>query len=142
MIYNLSKADEAAKAQEYLTRLIKQGKKITLAVRRKRRSYAQNAYLHLILGWYGIETGYTLAEVKQHIFKEEVCASIFQKAKHGRVVTRSTAELNTLEMTNAIEQFRNHAQADLNIYLPAPNEYELLESLEQQLQQYGNAQYL
>jgi hypothetical protein len=45
-------------------------------------------------------------------------------------------------MTIAIEMFRNHAARDLNIYLPEPNESEKLRSMEEQLERYGNREYI
>ena len=142
MIYNL-KIDEQKQAfKEKVNYLYAKGAKVDIKEKRKPRTYTQNRYMHLILSWYGIETGYTLSEVKQDIFKRDICEEFFTIAKGDRVVTRSTAELNTLEMTNAIEKFRNHAMRDLNIYLPAPNEVENLNNLEEQIQAYGYAQYL
>jgi len=90
----------------------------------------------LIFGWYGIELGYTRDEVKQDIFKRDVCKSVFERVKNSRVVYRSTSDLNTIEM------FRNHASKDLHIYLPDPNEQEQLRSMEEQLSRYANRQYI
>lgn len=96
----------------------------------------------MILTWYGIELGYTLEEVKQDIFKRDICRAHFEYVKKSRVLYRSTSDLDTLEMTSAIEKFRNHAANDLGIYLPEPHEEEKLRSLEEQLERYGNRQYI
>lgn len=142
MIYNLANEKDKEAFKQRANYLFVEQKKVELKERRKPRTYKQNRYLHLVLGWYGLELGYTLEEVKQDIFKRDICEEFFTTLKNGRLVTRSTSDLNTLEMTNALEKFRNHASADLGIYLPAPNETELLHNLEEQLYQYGNAQYI
>lgn len=109
---------------------------------RERRTLPQNNYLHLILSWYALETGYTLEEAKQDIFKRLICRDIFVVLKNGREVCRSTADLDTLEMTQAIERFRNHSSKDVGVYLPAPNEKDLLQKMEYEINRYGNREFL
>jgi len=142
MTYNLTIPEEVTKFKQRTDFLISKGKKVELTEKRYNRTIKQNKYLHLIFGWYGIELGYTRDEVKQDIFKRDVCKSVFERVKNSRVVYRSTSDLNTIEMTTAIEMFRNHASKDLNIYLPDPNEQEQLRSMEEQLSRYGNRQYI
>lgn len=142
MTYDLSIPEQAQAFEQRAAYLKAKGKRVELKEKRYARTLRQNAYLHLILSWYGLELGYTLEEVKQDIFKRDVCRGWFEYVKNSRVVYRSTADLDTAEMTSAIERFRNHALIDLNIDLPAPNEKELLRSMQEQLEKYGNRQYV
>lgn len=142
MVYDLSIPEHVERFEQRAAYLKAKEKRVELTEKRHGRTNRQNSYLHLILSWYGLELGYTLDEVKQDIFKRDVCRQYFEYVKNSRVMYRSTSDLDTLEMTNAIETFRNHASRDLNIYLPEPHEEEKLRSLEEQLERYGNRQYI
>lgn len=139
--YHLNKELDKAKFKERVNHLFKKEAKVELKISRKARTSNQNSYLHVILNAYGLELGYTLDEVKQEIFKRNICKDFFAIKKNGLTFFRSTKDLDTLEMTNAIEKFRNHASKDLGIYLPQPNEEELLEQLEEESKRFGNRQY-
>lgn len=142
MTYDLSIPEQQARFDQRAANLKAKGKRVVLKEKRYKRTNNQNAYLHLILSWYGLETGYTLEEVKQDIWKRDICRSVFERVKNSRVIYRSSSDLDTGEMTTAIEMFRNHAARDLNIYLPEPNESEKLRSMEEQLERYGNREYI
>lgn len=43
---------------------------------------------------------------------------------------RSSANLTTAEMTQAIDRFRNWSASECGIYLPSPNEEDFLQSIE------------
>lgn len=101
----------------------------TVECRRKYppRSIAQNNYLHVILTYFASEFGYSTDEVKQDLFKRQVNASIFVHErinKRGQTVSylRSTTDLDTAEMTVAIERFRNWSASEQGLYLPEPHE--------------------
>lgn len=126
MIFNLSDTIQAKQAQTRLNWLIEKGKKVELTEKRYNRTLNQNAYLHVVLSFYGTQTGYTLHEVKQGVFKMWICKDLFHYEKNGKEFYRSTADLDTKEMTNAIERFRNHAANDLGIYIPEPHEEKFL----------------
>ncbi len=142
MIYYLSNTSQVKEAQLKLNWLIKHGKKIELTEKRKRRSLNQNSYLHVVLSFYGTKTGYTLEEVKQDIFKRNICRNMFLKHNTSPVfdVYRSTADLNTKEMADAIERFRNHASQDLGIYIPEPHEEQFLQYCQEEIDRHK--QYL
>ena len=53
---------------------------------------------------------------------------------------RSSANLDTKEMTTAIERFRNYASKEAGIYLPSPEDLSQLQEIENQTK--NNAQYL
>ena len=141
MRFDLSKQADKTRFKERANYLYEKGVIVDLTQKRELRTIQQNRYLHLILGWFGLETGYTMEEVKQDIFKRDWCKEFFEVEKKGRKVYRSTADLNTLEMTNAIEKFRN-LSSQQGIYLAAPNETDFLNQMEYQINQFGNRQYI
>ena len=142
MIYDLNIEFDRQSFKAKSHYLMEKRVRVELKQKRARRSLKQNSYLHLILSWFGLETGYTLEEVKQDIFKRDVCRSYFKQLKHGREVYLSTSDLDSGQLTGAIEKFRNWSVSEHGIYLPDPNETEKLESMEAQLSKYGNKQYL
>ena len=102
--------------------------------------------MHLILSWFGVETGYTLEEVKQDIFKKHLNPTLFYEGEFEGIVKierwRSTANLGTAEMTLAIDRFRNFASNELGIYLPEPNDLVLLQEIENELSKHKNQEHL
>lgn len=98
------------------------------------RTKAQNKYLHLILGVVAIDTGNTLAYTKDMYFKRLVNPGIFALRKEdtflGPVVTlRSSKDLTTEEMSEAIDRFKRWA-AEQGIYIPEPEDEERLRDIE------------
>lgn len=139
MIYNGEIELDAKKAKERLSWLIEKGKRFELSEKRKRRSLSQNNYLHLLLSYYALEMGEELEYVKQYIFKEIVCPRIFKyeriNRKTGEIRTayKSTAVLNTKELTDAIDKFRNHSAKELGLYLPEPSDLALIDQMENEI---------
>lgn len=118
---------------------------VELTAKKPKRSDQQNKYLHVILGYFAMETGNTLEWVKQQYFKKLVNAEIFireQEDKYlGKIkILRSSAELDSAEMTTAIDRFRNWASAEAGVYLPSANEEEMLSLMEVEISRYK--QYL
>lgn len=118
---------------------------VELTEKKPRRSNQQNAYLHVILGYFAMETGNTLEWVKQQYFKKLVNADIFIREQEdkwlGRMkVLRSSAELDSSEMTTAIDRFRNWSSSEAGIYLPSANEEDMLSLMEIEISRYK--QYL
>lgn len=88
-----------------------------------------------------MECGYTLEEVKKEYFKVLVNPDLFiveKEFKHigKRKVLRSSAALDSAEMTTAIERFRNWASTEAGIYLPSANEEEMIALMEVELSRY------
>lgn len=142
MRFNLSNKGEVQRVKTRLNFLYKKGATIEIVEKRKQRTRKQNSYLHLILTLFAMETGYTLEEVKQDIFKRDVCKEFFEYKKGERTFYRSTSDLDTGEMTSAIEKFRNWSSVTAGIYLPAPDEVDVLNRIEEDMQRYGNRQYV
>lgn len=141
MIFHLSNEFDRQRAKERFDFLLKNGKKIELKERKEKRTAPQNRYLHLILSWFAWEYGETQGYIKQEIFKKIVNEEIFKTEyinfKTGEIRTdwKSTADLNTQELTTAIERFRNYACKEAGIYLPEPSDLVYLEEIERNLSQ-------
>lgn len=139
MIYNPKIELDKVRAKERLEYLISKGKRFELTEKRERRSISQNNYLHLILSWYAVEYGETLEYVKQEVFKKQINTEIFKteyinrKTGEYRVDWRSTSELNTKEMTTAIDRFRNYSSKEAGIYLPEPKDLAMLNHIETEI---------
>lgn len=138
MIYDLSRKLEKERFKRRCNQLYEAGEVVELTAKKPKRTLPQNAYLHLILGWFAIETGNTLDFVKQEYFKRYINPDIFVRettAKHiGKVqVLRSSRDVDTAEMTTAIDRFRNWSSAEAKIYLPSPNEADFLQEIEKEM---------
>ena len=136
MLYNLSNPYERDKFKEYINTLYEEQACVEVKKRHPRRSMAQNKYLHVLLAYFGAEFGYTLEQVKYDIFKRLCNTELFvarHANKYGKEVerVRSTTELDTAELTAAIERFRNYSAAECGLYLPEPRETEALFFAEQ-----------
>ena len=137
MIYNTSNLVERQKAITRIKKLLDNKAIVEIVEKKSTRTIKQNRYLHLILGFFASETGYTLEETKQEIFKKIVNPALFYEGEIGEIVTiqrwRSTADLDTLEMTQAIEKFRDYSSCQAGIYLPSPDEKDFLLQIEIEL---------
>lgn len=128
MKLDLSISFEAKKAQTRLDHLISKGAKIELIEKKKKRTVNQNSYFHALFCIFGMHFGNDLYYVKQVIFKIEVNRELFKRTyvdeDTGEVLTywRSTADLDTKEMTLAIERFRNYSSQN-GLYLLTSEEY-------------------
>jgi hypothetical protein len=83
--------------------------------------------------------------VKQEYFKRHINPDIFLvevEDKHlGKVsVLRSSRDVDSAEMTTAIERFRNWSSQEAGVYLPSPDEREFLREIEMEI--YRNNEFL
>lgn len=102
---------------------------------RNRRTSAQNRYLHLILGWFAVEYGETVQYVKEEYFKRLVNADLFVVRRQDRwmgevTVLRSTRDLTSSELSQAVDRFRDWSSREAGIYLPEANEDGMLRAIE------------
>lgn len=139
MIYNLSNPWEVQAFREHASRLMKKGGMVELKGKAQKRSLSQNSYLHVILGYFGSEYGLSIDEAKVDFFKRECNRDLFEREatnKKGKTVKylRSSADLNSAEMTLAIERFRNWSASVAGIYLPSPNEEQFLSYCQQEIE--------
>jgi len=145
MVFNLNNEVEREDFKEYVNSLYKQKGIVEVKKKHRSRSLSQNSYLHVCLSYYASEFGGTMEEVKFDIFKKVVNRSIFARErlnKRGEKVFywRSTTDLDTKEMTEAIERFRNYCSSFAGLYIPAPNETDALLEAQKQISLYE--QYL
>ena len=140
MRFNPNNEIDLQRAKERFKWLIDNGKTFELTQKRKARTYAQNRYLHLIMGWFGVELGYTLNEAKM-IYKK-LSLEIYKYQKNDQSFLRSSAELNTEQMSVTIERFRNYSNNEAGIYLPSSDEVGYLNHIENELNKYQSKVYL
>ena len=140
MIYDLSKKIDRVRFKKRYDYLSENGKVVVLEQKRAIRSLSQNNYLHLILTWFGIETGYTLAESKE-IYKRVNKDIYTTYIKKGVKFTRSSSDLNKDEMSLSIERFRNYSSEKGSIYLPSANEGDFLTHIRNESMKYQNRVY-
>lgn len=141
MILDLNKDFDRKKLREYVEYLLKRQVIVEVKERKKQRTLSQNSYLHVLLSYFASETGYDLESVKYDLFKRRVNRDIFARErsnKNGQTITymRSTRDLDTGEMTTAIDRFRNWSSSEAGIYLPEANEYDALMEAERQIAMY------
>lgn len=133
MKYSLANPKEALAAMAYLERLALKDRNVEIKKIDDKRSHPQNNYLHLILSIFGNHFGYSLEEVKQDIFKRDVCKDIFLTKKLGRTIYKSTADISREQMTAAIDRFRMFS-GDLGLDLPLPTDEALLNYMHNELE--------
>lgn len=135
MIYDTSNPLDKANFLLRAKKLAESGKVIELTEKKPRRSLPQNKYLHVLLAYFGTQTGNTLEWVKQQYYKKLVNPDLFIREKEdkylGRIkVLRSSADLDTSEFSLSIERFRNWASQEAGIYLPSADEYIIIQQME------------
>lgn len=145
MLYDLSRRTEQERFKRRCNDLYKAGKVVELVEKKGKRTLRQNAYLHLLLGWYAMETGNTVEYVKRYYFKQLCNAELFAENRKDRhigeiTVLKSSKELDTAQMALAIDRFRNWSSAECGIYLPSPDEQGFLREIE--IEMHKNKQWL
>jgi hypothetical protein len=109
---------------------------VELTEKKPQRTIRQNSYLHAALGYFGLQFGYKIEEVKEWYFKETCNAELFVRSVTDRItgkerkVLRSSSDLSTDEMTLAIDRFRNWASDVAGVYIPSPDEHRLVQQME------------
>ena len=145
MIYDTSNPLDKANFLLRANKLAESGKVIELTEKKPRRSLPQNKYLHVLLAYFGTQTGNTLEWVKQQYYKKLVNPDLFIREKEdkylGKIkVLRSSADLDTSEFSLSIERFRNWASQEAGIYLPNADEYIIIQQMEIEIER--NKEYL
>ena len=140
MVFNLNNPYDVQKFDEYIVKLRQQKAVVDVKKKHPNRSLAQNSYLHVLLGYFACQYGCSIEYAKNEYFKNECNRDLFieeRTTKNGEVIQdwRSTAELDTAQMTMAIERFRNWSASVGGIYLPSPNEGEALIYAQQVIEQ-------
>ena len=146
MVYNLSNPLDVQNAKTRLELLIKRGCIVELTEKKQKRTLNQNAYLHLLLGYFASQTGNTLEWVKQQYYKKLCNPDLFIGEREdlflGRVkYVRSSADLRTDEMNLSIERFRNWSAAEAGIYLPEATSEAEIAALQVEVERYKTYSY-
>lgn len=97
------------------------------------RSKNQNNYLHLLIGVVAMETGNTLAYVKEWYFKRLCNKDLFITSRTDKYMgqieeIRSSADLTKEEMSMAIDRFKRWGHEN-GIYMPNPGDESLLREI-------------
>ena len=105
-----------------------------LTEKKPQRTASQNRYLHSILAYFALEVGETAEYVKRHYFKILCNKDLFIREVDdkylGKIkVLRSSADLDTGEMTTAIERYRNWCSTQ-GCYIPSPDEHLMVQQME------------
>ena len=134
-LFNLSNPLDNANFLLRAKKLAESGKIVELTEKKPRRSLPQNKYLHVVLAYFGTQTGNTKEWVKQQYYKKLVNPDLFIREKEdkylGRIkVLRSSADLDTSEFSLSIERFRNWAAQEAGIYIPSADEAILIQQME------------
>lgn len=113
-------------ALDFINRAREQQAEIELKRFHPKRSNPQNNYLHFALSYFAHCYGCTLLESKEVFLKQYACPDIFKvviKDKTGRtaVYFRSTADIDTTEMSSAINNFIAYAHCN-GIEIPLPGD--------------------
>lgn len=135
MIYDTSNPLDKANFLLRAKKLAESGRIIEMSEKKPRRSLPQNKYLHVILAYFGTQTGNTLEWVKQQYYKKLVNPDLFIREEEdkylGKIkVLRSSADLDTSEFSLSIERFRNWAAQEASIYIPSSDEAILIQQME------------
>ena len=146
MIYVLSNPLDVQNAKTRLELLIKRGCTIELTEKKAKRSLSQNAYLHLLLGYFASQTGNTLEWVKQQYYKRLCNPDLFIGTRNDQFLgsvkyIRTSADLRTDEMNLSIERFRSWSACEAGIYLPEPTNEAEIAALQVEVEKYKTYLY-
>lgn len=134
MLYDLSNPLQCESFKVKAEALAKKGGIVELTEKKPQRSSAQNRYIHTALSYFASEVGETMEYVKRHYFKVLCNKDLFvmdvEDKFLGKIkILRSSADLDTAEMTTAIERWRIWAASE-GIYIPSPDEHRLVQQME------------
>lgn len=140
MVYDLNTDIDRIRYEKRVKSLLDRRAVVELSERKPRRTTPQNAYLHLLLGEFAMQTGNTLEWTKAEYFKRHCNAELFVIRKRDELthreveVLRSSRDLDTGEMTTAIDRFKHWAAAECGIDLPDAEDREWLGYIGREMQ--------
>jgi len=118
--YDLKEDSKVEQITNYLAKLISDKSTVELRRVKPKRTNSQNAYLHVLFTLWGLEHGYTVEEAKTNVKRH--FHNIFVYEKKGHKYLGRTRDMDTKQMTDFIDQFRNWSASE-GYYLPSPDEY-------------------
>lgn len=139
MLYDLNNPLQCENFKLKAERLASKGGIVELTEKKPQRTNSQNRYLHAVLGYTAVFFGETIEYVKENYFKKECNRDLFVKYKDDERInrkiaeTRSSSDLDTGEMTTAIERYRNWC-ATQGCYVPSPDEHRMVLLMEMEME--------
>lgn len=140
MVYDLNTDIDRERFKRRANALMARRAVVECSERKPHRTSSQNRYLHCILGEFAMHTGCTLLHVKTEYFKRHCNPELFVRVEFDELMRkeverlRSSRDLDTGEMTTAIERFRNWAAMEAGIDLPSPEDKEWVSFIEREMQ--------
>lgn len=138
MKYTTANKIEAKAAYDRLRYLTRKQRMVEIKEISPGRSLNQNAYLHLIITAYALESGYRLDEAKT-VYKRDANPDIYVYERKGSKFLRSSTDLSVEEMAKSIDRFILFA-AESGIDLPPATDQGWLTAIENKAEQ--NRRYL
>ncbi|MBO7315417.1 MAG: hypothetical protein J6U49_07115 [Alistipes sp.] len=139
MIYDLNSELDRIRFERRVEVLREKRVLVELVEKKPKRTIPQNSYLHLLIGEFAMRTGNTMDWVKTEYFKRHCNKELFVRMKYDELtkcevaVLRSSRELDTKEMTTAIDRFKKWA-AEGGVDLPDAKDHEWLGYIEREMQ--------
>lgn len=113
MVYDLNTDIDRKRFKHRVNALYGRRALVECSERKPQRTGKQNRYLHVILGEFAMQTGNPMRYVKQEYFKRLCNPELFVHVEYDKLAKkdverlRSSRDIDTGEMTTAIERFRN-----------------------------------
>lgn len=137
MKYNLSNPLHRQQLRTRLEVLMKKdGGVVELREVKPARTNKQNAYLHTLIAYFGLQVGESAEYVKREYYKRAANRQMFEYEHEDKITKttitqlRSSTTLSTDEMTLTIERFRNWSASVAGIYLPSPEDHAAITEME------------
>lgn len=140
MKYDGSNPLHVQQARAKFEKLIKERKMFELTEKKPQRSIQANKYLHVCLAYFGCQIGETMEYVKRNYYKILCNKDTFVREREDKFLgkikyLRSSAELDSAEISLTIERFRNFASSEAGVYIPSADEERLIQLMEIDIEQ-------
>lgn len=111
-----------------------------LTEKKPQRSIQANKYLHVCLAYFGCQIGETMEYVKRNYYKILCNKETFVREREDQFLgkikyLRSSADLDSAEMSLTIERFRDFASSEAGVYIPSADEERLIQLMEIDIEQ-------
>lgn len=141
MYFDCQKEEDVKRLLAKIQYLIDKRKRVDIVEKKEKRTLSQNNYLHLILTYFAIEYGEPMEYIKKEYFKELCNPDMFiipkeDKFKGRTMILRSSSDLDSSEMTTAIDRFKNWSAKEAGIYLPDANDEGFLTHIQTEMLRY------
>lgn len=140
MKYDGSNPLHVHQARAKFEKLIKERKVFELTEKKPQRSIQANKYLHVCLAYFGCQIGETMEYVKRNYYKILCNKETFVREREDQFLgkikyLRSSADLDSAEMSLTIERFRDFASSEAGVYIPSADEERLIQLMEIDIEQ-------